>query len=182
MSSRQSSDARRGALVEAAMAAFARSGLHGTAVKAVTDVVGVTQPYAFSLFGTKKGLFLATVEHCFDRVAATFRAAAARAPEGERLPAMGAAYADLLADRDTLQFQLQSYAASGDDEVREVVARRYHELFELVQELGGVPPDQARAFMATGMLCNLAVTLDLAELVPEKFRDKAAFGDRARSA
>jgi AcrR family transcriptional regulator len=170
MSSRQSSDARREALVEAAMAAFARSGLHGTAVKAVTDAVGVTQPYAFSLFGTKKGLFLAAIERCFDRVADTFRAAAAHASQEERLSAMGAAYTGLLKDRDTLQFQLQAYAASGDDEVREVVARRYRELFELVQELAGVAPDDARAFMATGMLCNLAVTLDLPELVPEKLR------------
>src|SRR5262245_11273607 len=96
MSTRQTSDARRDALVSAAMSAFARSGLHGTAVKAVTDAVGVTQPYAFSLFGTKKGLFLATIEYCFDRVADTFRQAAANAPEGERLPAMGVAYADLL--------------------------------------------------------------------------------------
>ena len=155
------------------MSAFARSGLHGTAVKAVTDAVGVTQPYAFSLFGTKKGLFLATIDHCFDKVAQVFRKAAATAPAGDRLPAMGAAYTELLHDRDTLQFQLQAYAASGDEEVREVVARRYHELFELVQELGGVPADHARVFMATGMLCNLAVTLDLVELVPERLRDKA---------
>jgi AcrR family transcriptional regulator len=182
MSTRQTSDARREALVSAAMSAFARSGLHGTAVKAVTDAVGVTQPYAFSLFGTKKGLFLATIEYCFDRVVDTFRSAAAKAPEGERLPAMGLAYADLLEDRDTLQFQLQAYAASGDEEVREVVSRRYHELFELVRELSGADEEKARAFMATGMLCNVAVTLELTELVPEKFRDKAAFGDRARGA
>lgn len=178
MTTRQTSDARREALVAAAMSAFARSGLHGTAVKAVTDAVGVTQPYAFSLFGTKKGLFLATIEYCFDRVVDTFEAAAAKAPEGERLGAMGTAYADLLEDRDTLLFQLQAYAASGDDEVREVVSRRYHELYELVQELSGVDDDQTRAFLATGMLCNLAVTLNLTELVPEKFREKAAFGTR----
>jgi AcrR family transcriptional regulator len=172
MSIRQSSDARREALVEAAMTAFARSGLHGTAVKAVTDAVGVTQPYAFSLFGTKKGLYLATIERCFDRVAETFRTAAAQAPADERIPAMGHAYTRLLEDRDTLLFQLQAYAAAGDPEVREVVARRYKELFEMVQELGGVGPEEARDFMATGMLCNLAVTLDLDELVPDKIKHK----------
>ena len=67
--------------------------------------------------------------------------------------------------------------ASGDDEVREVVSRRYHELYELVQELAGVDDDQTRAFLATGLLCNLAVTPNLTELVPEKFREKAAFGN-----
>lgn len=123
------------------------------------------------MFGTKKGLYLAAIERCFDRVAETFRAAAADAPEGERLPAMGHAYTVLLADRDILQFQLQAYAASGDPEVKAVVARRYAELFDLVQELAGVAPDHARAFMATGMLCNLAVMLDLEVLLPDKFKD-----------
>jgi hypothetical protein len=47
------------------------------------------------------------------------------------------------------------------------VARRYRELFELVQELGGVGPDEARAFMVTGMLRTLVVSLDLDELVPD---------------
>jgi AcrR family transcriptional regulator len=167
---RQTSDARRDALIKAAVVAFARSGLHGTAVSEVTSAVGITQPYAFSLFKTKKGLFLAAIEYCFDRVSDAFRRAASTAPLGERLPAMGHAYAELLADRDTLQFQLQCYAASGDDEVRETVARRYHALFELVQELGGVDEESARAFLATGMLCNLAVTLDLDDLLPPKLR------------
>lgn len=167
---RQTSDARREALVQAALVAFARSGLHGTAVSEVTSAVGITQPYAFSLFKTKKGLFLAAIEACFDRVADAFRRAAETAPPADRLPAMGHAYTELLADRDTLQFQLQCYAASGDDEVRATVARRYHALFELVQELAGVDEEQARTFMATGMLCNVAVTLNLDDLVPLKLR------------
>jgi AcrR family transcriptional regulator len=170
MSTRQSSDARREELVEAAMTAFAQSGLHGTAVRTVTDAVGVTQPYAFSLFGTKKGLYLATIERCFDRIEATFRRAAKAAPKSKRLKAMGLAYGELLMDRDTLQFQLQAYAAAGDPEVKAVVSKRYQELYELVQKLGGVGPKQAREFMETGMLCNLAVTLDLYDLLPDKLR------------
>jgi AcrR family transcriptional regulator len=170
MSTRQSSDARRDALVEAAMSAFARSGLHGTAVKAVTDAVGVTQPYAFSLFGTKMGLYLAAIERCFDKVEALFRGAAETAPKGQKLPAMGLSYAELLKDRDILQFQLQAYAASGDPEVEAAVSRRYHGLFELVQELADVGPGKAREFMATGMLCNLAVMLDLDDLLPDRLR------------
>jgi AcrR family transcriptional regulator len=170
MSRRQSSDARREALIEAAMTAFAQSGLHGTAVRTVTDAVGVTQPYAFSLFGTKKGLYLAAIERCFDRVEETFRRAAKGAPKGKKLKAMGLAYGELLMDRDILQFQLQAYAAAGDPEVKAVVSKRYQELYELVQKLGGVGPKQAREFMATGMLCNLAVTLDLYDLLPDKLR------------
>jgi AcrR family transcriptional regulator len=172
--SRHRSDARRGALVEAAIGAFARSGLYGTPVKAVTDAVGVTQSYAFSLFGTKKGLYLATIERCFDRVAETLRMAAETAPKDRELQAMAHAYVVLLRDGDTLQFQLQAYASAGDREVKAIVARRYRELFELVQELGGVGPDEARAFMATGMLRSLVVTLDLDKLVPELLPDSSS--------
>lgn len=111
------------------------------------------------------------IERCFDRIAATFRRATTGVPAEQRLSAMGAAYVGLLTDRELLQTQLRAYAAAaGDDDLRAVVARRYHELFESVQELGGVPADHARAFLATGMLCNLGVTLELTELVPDKLR------------
>ena len=113
----------------------------------------------------------AAVERCFDLIAETFRRVTAEVPAEQRLSAMGAGYVRLLADREMLQTQLRAYAeATGDDELRALVARRYHELFESVQELGGVPADHARAFLATGMLCNLGVLLDLPELVPDKLR------------
>src|SRR5690606_6374019 len=51
---RSTSDERREALITAAIAAFAAFGLHGTAVSSITNPVGITQPYAFSLFGSKK--------------------------------------------------------------------------------------------------------------------------------
>ena len=121
---RQTAPERREALVEAAVEHFAQTGLHGTAVSAITDAVGITQPYAFSLFGTKKGLFLAAVERGCERIAETFRDAAANAGEEGRLAAMGAAYSELMSDRSLLLMQLQGYAACGDDEVRDVVRLR----------------------------------------------------------
>src|SRR3954469_24731567 len=109
---RTSAAGRRDELVRAAVPAFAEGGLHGTAVSTITDAVGVTQPYAFGLFKTKKGLFLAAVEHGFDRVEETFRAAAAAVPaREERVAAMGHAYLGLLEDRALLRLQLQAYAA-----------------------------------------------------------------------
>jgi AcrR family transcriptional regulator len=162
---RQTATERREALVRAAVDHFAMTGLHGTAVSAITDDVGITQPYAFSLFGTKKGLFLAAVEHSFDHVEETFRAAAAEPGEDGPLKAMGTAYGALLADRSWLLIQLQAFAASGDDEVREVVRRRYAQLYELVRELSGADRDELTSFFATGMLLNVAAALDLPQLL-----------------
>jgi AcrR family transcriptional regulator len=163
---RQTASARREALIDAAVEHFARTGLHGTAVSAITDEIGITQPYAFSLFGTKKGLFLAAVERGFDRVEETFREAAANAGEEGPFDAMKLSYMGVLQDRALLLVQLQAYAASGDDEVREVVRRRYAQLYALVRELSdGATPDDLAQFFAAGMLLNVAAALDLPDLL-----------------
>ena len=162
---RQTAGARREELVAAAVEHFAQGGLHGTAVSAITDQVGITQPYAFSLFGTKKGLFLAAVERGFDRVEETFRSATADAAEDDRLRAMGEAYGALLSDRSLLLMQLQGYAACGDDEVRDIVRRRYAELYALVRELSGADREELAQFFAVGMLLNVAAAMDLPDLL-----------------
>src|SRR5262245_47695387 len=163
---RQTASARREALIEAAVEHFAMTGLHGTAVSSITDDVGITQPYAFSLFGTKKGLFLAAVEHAFGRIEETFRAAVAAPVEGDGpLDAMARAYGGLLEDRALLLVQLQAYAAAGDDEVRGVVRRRYAQLYDVVRTLSGADAEVLRDFFAKGMLLNVAAALDLPALL-----------------
>src|SRR5690349_9147927 len=162
---RQTADARREALVDAAVEHFAQTGLHGTAVSAITDAVGITQPYAFSLFGTKKGLFLAAVERSFDRIEETFRTAAAGAEPGGEFDAMKESYASVLADRPLLLMQLQTYAAAGDDDVREVARRRYAQLYDLARELSGADREELTQFFAAGMLLNVAAALDLPQLL-----------------
>jgi AcrR family transcriptional regulator len=163
---RQTASARREALIDAAVEHFAQTGLHGTAVSSITNEVGITQPYAFSLFGTKKGLFLAAVERGFDRVEETFRDAAANAGDEGPFEAMKQSYVGVLKDRALLLVQLQAYAASGDDEVRELVRRRYAQLYELARELsGGATRDELAQFFAVGMLLNVAAALDLPDLL-----------------
>jgi AcrR family transcriptional regulator len=171
---RQTAAARREALIDAAVEHFAQTGLHGTAVSAITDAVGITQPYAFSLFGTKKGLFLAAVERGFDRVEQTFREAAqAAGPEGG-FEAMKQAYGAVLADRSLLLMQLQGYAASGDEEVRDLVRRRYAQLYELVRTLSGADRDELTQFFAAGMLLNVAAALDLPGLLEDTWLEDCA--------
>ena len=174
---RRTADERREALVDAAVEQFAQTGLHGTAVSTITDEVGITQPYAFSLFGTKKGLFLAAVERGCERIAETFRAAAANAGEEGPLAAMGAAYGELMSDRSLLLIQLQGYAACGDDEVREVVRRGYARLYDLVRELSGADAVELQGFFATGMLINVAAAMDLPELFSDETWMKDCLGE-----
>jgi AcrR family transcriptional regulator len=110
---------RRQELIAAAVHEFAHGGLHGTPVERIARRVGVAQPYVFSLFPSKRDLFLAALERSFERVAETFRKgaqefAAGTAPADceDALQAMGRAYKELLvSDRDYLMLQHQSYAA-----------------------------------------------------------------------
>ena len=163
---------RREELIAAAVHEFAHGGLHGTPVERVARRVGVAQPYVFSLFASKRDLFLAAVERGFQRVAETFRAAAAdyaagRAPDDcdDALDAMGRAYRGLLAsDRDYLMLQHQSYAACDDDVVRESVRRGYAELVELARALSGAEPEQLDDFFRHGMALNVAAALGVDDI------------------
>jgi AcrR family transcriptional regulator len=163
---------RREALIAAAVHEFALSGLHGTPVDRIARRVGVAQPYVFSLFAGKRALFLAAVDHCFDRFAQTFSQAAAeyragQAPEDceDVLMAMGGAYKQLLAtDRDYLMLQHQAYAACDDELVRARVRRRYAELVALVAELSKAQPERLDDFFRHGMALNVAAALGVAEL------------------
>ncbi len=81
---------------------------------------------------------------------------------------MGKAYVELLADRELLLAQMQTYAACGDEEIRTVVRRRWGELYRTVERLSGAPADEVRAFFATGMLLNVAAAIDLPEIAGQK--------------
>ncbi len=139
-SARMPAAERREAILEAAMAEFALGGLHGTATEDIARRAGITQPYVFRLFGTKKALYLETIERCFDRVQRAFEVAAAAAEPSEKLQAMARAYGPLLLDRSLLLGQMHSYADCSDPDVQAVVRRRYGELWEWVERASGAAP------------------------------------------
>ena len=155
---------RREDVLTAAVAEFARTGYHGTTTEAIARGAGISHAYLFRLYPTKKALFLACVERAFDRVQETFREAAARdrAPGETALGAMGSAYVEMLADRELLLFQLQTYAAAADDDVRALAQRRYAQLIDDITRLsGGAGDDEVEAFCAKGMLLNVRAALEL---------------------
>src|SRR5215213_2047080 len=82
---RMTAGERRDAVIAAATEEFARGGLVGASVDSIARRVGVSQPYVFQLFGTKKELFLATVRRCFERTTLVFQVAgrAARAKSSD---------------------------------------------------------------------------------------------------
>jgi AcrR family transcriptional regulator len=155
---------RREVLVEAAVAAFAEHGFHGTPTTEIAKAAGISQAYLFRLFPTKAELYVAAVDRCYARLGEAMRAAAEdEAAAGETvLERMGHAYADLLQDPTTLRAMLQAFAAaSGEDEqIRAAVRRGYGELIELIRRLGGAGGEELRAFVARGMLMTVLAGMD----------------------
>jgi AcrR family transcriptional regulator len=164
---RQTADERRDAIVAAATEEFATGGLVGGSTEAIARRVGVSQPYVFQLFGTKKDLFLAVVRSCFTRTRLAFEAAAAAWVPGaddqcdSSLEAMGKAYKRLLADRTLLLVQLQAYAACSDPDVRAVVRQEFGFLHRRVREVSGASGEDLHQFFAEGMLLNLGAAVGL---------------------
>ena len=152
---------RREAVLTAAVAEFAARGMDGTSTEDVASAAGISQPYLFRLFPTKKALFLALVDRCFEQVADTFETAAADRVGDEALEAMADAYHRLLEDRTLQLLQLQIYAACDDPEIRAAARAGYKELWTLVERLSGLPYEQVVAFFAMGMLINVAAAMDL---------------------
>jgi AcrR family transcriptional regulator len=159
---RMSAEERREAVLEAALHEFAARGLAGTSTESVARRAGISQPYLFRLFASKKSLFLALVDRCFARVSAEFEAAAGNRTGEDALVAMGDAYGRLLADRTLLLVQLHSYAACDDAEVREATRAGFRDLWLLVERLSGAPYERIVGFFAMGMLMNVAAAMDLA--------------------
>jgi AcrR family transcriptional regulator len=163
--SRLTADERRDEVVAAAAIEFAASGYSGTSTEAIARRSGVSQPYLFQLFGTKKELFLAAVRDCFDRTQRNFEQAGKTARDRGLDPAgtlaeMGHAYIRLLlADPNLLRLQLQAYAACVDDDIRAVVRVNYKVLWNAVAEISAADQRSVQAFFAEGMLINVVATI-----------------------
>jgi AcrR family transcriptional regulator len=159
---RKSAAERRDEILDAALVEFAARGLEGGSTEAIARVVGISQPYVFRLFGTKKQLFMATMERCLRGTLEMFHTASAGLTGEDALHAIGEAYVErLTSDPTYLHSQMQAYAASGDPEIREVVRRGYGELVEYVERVSGVPTEEVAHFFAKGMLLNVIASMDL---------------------
>src|SRR5215210_2675566 len=115
---RKTKEERLEEILEAAFVEFAERGLHGASTEDIARRAGISQPYVFRLFGTKKALYIAVVARCFRQTLEVFGRAAEGKRGEEALESIGDAYVNrlLVADRHYLRAQMQSYAASDTPE------------------------------------------------------------------
>jgi AcrR family transcriptional regulator len=162
---RLTAEERREEIVAAASTEFASTGYAGTSTESIARRAGVSQPYLFQLFGTKRDLFIASVNRCFEETRRAFETAGKPARAAGRdaqaiLEEMGHGYISLLmADPDKLRLQLQAYAAGGDPDVRTAVRRNYNELWQTVADISGASRSELTEWFAMGMLINVVASI-----------------------
>jgi AcrR family transcriptional regulator len=168
---RQTAEERREAVLTAAAREFSRKGLHGASTDAIAKEAGISQPYLFRLFGTKKELYLATTSRAMEETYQAFERASRGKRGEEALHAMGEAYGGLIENRERLQLMLQCFAGCDDPDVCESVRRVWRDLVDLVERTSGEPPEVVSTFFAKGMLLNVMNAMQL-------FDDPTPWGDR----
>jgi AcrR family transcriptional regulator len=160
---RQTADERRVAVLDAATHEFAVRGLHGASTDNIARAAGISQPYLFRLFGSKKELYLAASNRCADELYAVF----ARAAEGKSgvdvLQAMGITYTEVMQDRDRLMLMLKSWTSCDDPDIARHTRSAWRNLVDLAEQASGEPADVVSRFFADGMLITIFMSLNLVE-------------------
>ena len=161
MTTRLTATERKDDLLDAAMIEFAERGYEGTSTEDIARRAGISQPYLFRLFGTKKELFKASIARCFRETLEMFQRAAEGHRGEEALQAMGLAYGDVLENRVRLRAQMQAYAACDDPDICEVVRNGYGDLVAYAQRVSGLPAEAIADFFAKGMLLNVLASMQV---------------------
>lgn len=174
-------------MLAAAITEFARSGYAGTSTDAIATRAGISQPYLFRLFGTKKDLFIATYDLVGNRIIRELTAAGEGLHGEDALHAMGQAYLELMQDPDLLQVQMHGFAAAtGDADIARSCRRTFEVLWHMVDERLDLDEEAVRQFFATGMMISVMSAIDLLSIPdhwaqsfcpqPEKVEAVAAAG------
>jgi AcrR family transcriptional regulator len=164
---RLSSDERRRQILVAALAVFGTRGYEGATTDEVARAAGVSQPYVVRLFGSKENLFLAAIGDALTRLLAAFRAALAEDDgEGDGPTAakrIGQAYVDLIEVRGLHQTLAHAYLLGSNPVIGAAARRGFASVWRFFRDEMGLSADEARAFMAEGMLISTMIGLRIVD-------------------
>jgi AcrR family transcriptional regulator len=160
---RQTAEVRRQSVLDAATEAFAAKGYHGTSTEDIARAAGISQPYLFRLFGSKKGLYLAAQKRCIDELYDLFENAARGKAGKEALLAMAEAYELILQDRARQMLMLKSWGTDDDPDIRRASRAGWRDLVDLVEQTSRATPDEVSRFFASGMLITILTAIGMHE-------------------
>lgn len=159
---------RQRQIVEAAVRAFAEHGYIGATTDQIARLCGVSQPYVVRTFGGKHALFIAAHTYVIDRIEGAFRdAVEQRDASTSPMGALHNAYLELIPDRDLLRMMQHSFTMAADPLLGPAMRDCLVRIYRLVRELTDATPDEARDFLAGGLLVNTLVTLQFPQIVED---------------
>jgi AcrR family transcriptional regulator len=153
---------RRLLALRAAVVEFGRSGYQATSTASIADRMGVSQPYLFRLFVSKKALFTAAADWCLAEVCKALDAAAEGSDSGaDALEAMARTYAQPPGvGPDFLRFQLALYGATADPDLRAAARRHFEALWTTVRAASGAGDRELREFFGEAALRLVLTSID----------------------
>lgn len=164
-----SRDERREQIRATATAIFAENGYAGATTDQIARAAGVSQPYVIRIFGSKEDLFGHVLEGVIETILGGFEAVE---PGPGAKDEWVAAYARFVSDPDQPRVLLHAFALGADPALgaraREVLGR----VFDLYRRRTGGTAEEARQFLADGML----MTVLFAVHAPEHAAENRAVG------
>ena len=181
---------RRVQIIEAASRVFGERGYFGATTDQIAREAGISQPYVVRMFGGKENLFVGVLTRSLERLLVAFTETI-EAWKAEGSPAvadgtagvivtgahgevgrrLGLAYVSLIEDRGLLLSLMQAFSMGQDPTIGGRARDGFLTIYRLLRDEAGFSPDEARSFLAEGMLLNTLLGLRLTD---EYEKDDAA--------
>jgi len=159
---RRTAEQRREEILQAAMVEFATYGYFGGSTERIAKAVGISQPYVQRLFGTKKALFLASLDRVSADIIDAWRRVLQQDASGspsEKLERIGNTYQDFVRDVVQLRLVLQGASSAEDEEIRQTIQDCMGRMFAWVRTATGASATDVQQFFAYGMMLTVAASL-----------------------
>lgn len=164
MSERLPKAQRRQAVLETACRVFSQSSYRGATTADIAAEAGVSEPILYRHFGSKRELYLACLEHAWQRL----RACGESVPRDRRISAIASEYMDNRGPAKLIDLWIQALGIAADDEViaralRDQIREVHSWFVELIAEgqaEGTIPHDrdpiaEAWILLGSGMLATI---------------------------
>lgn len=159
--SRSNAEDRRAQVIDAAIATFAQTGFEGTKTTAIAAQVGVSQPYLFQLFPTKKAMFIAAWEEACTRILDALADSIDGVATSDRLRVLAAAYDQLVTtNRELLTIQTHAWsAAPADPDIAEATRVGLDRLRAFAVERLEISDDDATRLLSAMAFYNINISV-----------------------
>ncbi|GAA3745969.1 TetR family transcriptional regulator [Leifsonia bigeumensis] len=150
--------------MRAATSEFAVGGYFGTSTARIAATAGVSQPYIIQVFGTKEALFLEVLERAGDIIVAQMESIGLDTFDLSRFTS---AFRRTVLEESVMLVLQQGFAASTVPAVGAYVRGLLARMYLVLVEHANATPEEARDYLARGLLINTVLAMGYREHADE---------------